>query len=640
MTEEAGLGPTFIGRVASVLGGSVSVKLVGLPSTLVLVEGQSYRVGQIGAFLRIPLGYTSLYGVCTQVGAGASPTLPPGSVIDPTLQEQATPSGHRWLTLTLFGEALGDVFDRGVGQYPTVGDPVHLVTPGDLELIYAGNEGEDSLLVGRIASSAGLPARLQLSTLVSRHSAVVGSTGSGKSNLVAVVLGALSAEWLPSARTLIVDPHGEYASAVGDKAEVIHTGVEVPEDCLELRVPFWALPFDELLDLTMGQMQPNATEALRDKVASMKRSAAKHLADPPPPETITADSPVPFSIERFWFELEEQQRMTFERNTMDLADRCDPIDPGDPDALRPPEYPPASLGSAAPFLNRNRLPISKQVDLLHSRLSDARFRFMFDRTSSFHPDRDGRVAADLDTLLTTWVGHDKPITILDVSGLPPEVVGSVVGTMLRLIYDALFWAMSLPVGGRNQPLLIILEEAHRFLPANSNETAAHRIVSRIAREGRKYGAGLMIVTQRPSDIDGTVLSQCGTMIALRVTNPSDRAAVAGMVSDDLGGLAELLPSLRTGEALVLGDALQVPSRIRVTKAPRKPVGDDPPLPGAWMKSPRPDQSGYADAVKNWRYQSTSAAVPTSPEGFQEAPTSPDRGSTSEADEGADRADQR
>lgn len=609
MNDDRGLGPTFVGRVGAVLGGSVRVRLIGLPSTLVLVDGESYRVGQLGAFLRIPLGYANLYGVCTQVGADAAPPLPPEAISIPTAEEeQGRVDSYRWLTISLFGEALGGTFDRGVGQYPTVGDEVHLVTPADLELIYAGRGESDSLVVGQIASAAGLPARLQLSNLISRHCSIVGSTGAGKSNLVAIVLEALASADLPTSRTLVVDAHGEYASAVGDRGYVIRTGVGMSKDQNALRVPFWALPFDELIALTMGQVQPHAEEALRDKVAAMKKDAAKLLDDPPPLETITADTPVPFSIEKFWFELEDQQRVTYEEpGKQDAETRCDPIDPGDPGALRPPEYPAAALGSAAPYLSKSRLQLAKQIDLLHSRLSDNRFQFMFDRSNDLHPDLDGRIRADLDTLLIKWIGGDRPITVLDVSGLPPEVLGTVVGTMLRLIYDALFWAMNLPVGGRQQPLLLVLEEAHRFLPAD-DQTAAHRAVARIAKEGRKYGVGLMVVTQRPSDIDSAVLSQCGTMIALRVTNGNDRGAVAGMVPDDLGGLVDLLPSLRTGEALVLGDALQVPSRIRVRKAAQKPIGDDPPLPDAWRQEKRPDPALYSSAIKNWRQQSTSAAA--------------------------------
>lgn len=265
-----------------------------------------------------------------------------------------------------------------------------------------------------------------------------------------------------------------------------------------------------------------------------------------------------------------------------------------------------AIGSGAPYKDRSGLSIRKQLDLLQSRLRDARFGFMFDPADPLHPDLDGQVKADLSDVLVEWIGGPEPVTVLDVSGLPPEVLGTVVGTMLRLVYDALFWAMELPVGGREQPLLIILEEAHRFLPA-SGDTPAHRVLSRIAKEGRKYGVGLLVVTQRPSDVDGSVLSQCGTMIALRVTNGKDRGAVSSLVPDDLGGLTDLLPSLRTGEALVLGDALQVPSRVRVSRAAHKPIGDDPDLPAAWLRDTRPDPEGYKAAVKNWRAQSTSAA---------------------------------
>jgi DNA helicase HerA-like ATPase len=571
-----------------------------------LVEGESYRVGQLGAFVRIPLGYTDLYAICTQVGADAAPPQPaeePAPI--PAPEAEADADSYRWMSVSLFGEAVGGYFDRGVGQYPTIGDEVHLVTSDDLEAIYRGSDGDDSIVVGRIASSSGLPARLQLSTLVSRHSSIVGSTGAGKSNLVAVILDALSSGDLPNSRTLVIDPHGEYGSSVGDRGRVIYTGASPPQDSEVLRVPYWALPFDELIDLAMGEMQPLALEALRDRVAQMKRDASQHLKEPPPLEAITADTPVPFSIRKLWLELETEQRASYKKSGQQTrVDREEAIDPGDAEALRPPQFPDVAMGSVAPYAPAKRLPIARQLDLLNSRLRDSRFRFMFDRDDPLHPDLNGKTEEDIDTLLTQWVGGEKPVTVLDISGIPPEVLGTVVGTMLRLIYDALFWAMDLAVGGRKQPLLIILDEAHRFLPENG-DSPANRVVSRIAKEGRKYGVGLMVVTQRPSDVDSAVLSQCGTMIALRVTNQRDRSAVASTIPDDLGDLSALLPALRTGEALVLGDALQVPSRIRVDKAARKPIGEDPPLPGAWLSTDRPDPALYRAAVKNWRRESTS-----------------------------------
>jgi hypothetical protein len=578
-----------------------------------MVDGQSFRVGQIGAFLRVPLGYASLYGVCTQVGADAAPGGPPESSEPLPRAEDDPREGYRWLTMALFGESLGGRFDRGVGQYPTVGDQVHLVTERDMSLIYGGIEAGDALEIGRIASASGLPARLHLSNLVTRHSSVVGSTGAGKSNLVAVVLEALAGEDLPRARCLVVDAHGEYASAVGDRGRVISAGMDPPTGSGRLRVPYWALPFEELITMTMGDMQPASMQYVRDKVADMKRQAARKLSDPPPEQTITADSPVPFSIRTLWLELELEQRATYtETGRQDDSTRLPAEYAGDAEELRPPRFPPATSYNNPPYAARG-IKIAPQLDLLHSRLEDQRYGFMFDRDDALHPKLDGEVEEDLDALLVEWVGGKEPITILDVSGLPPEVLTTVVGTLLRVVYDALFWAMELAVGGREQPLLVVIDEAHRFLP-KGGETPANRTIGRIAKEGRKYGVGLMVVSQRPSDIDPGVLSQCGTMIALRVTNDGDASAVRASLPDDLGDLGQLLPSLRTGEALVLGDALQVPSRVRIRLAANKPQGGDPPLPGAWRQGPRPDPDLYKQAVANWRSQST--AAPTKAKGDQ------------------------
>ena len=193
------------------------------------------------------------------------------------------------------------------------------------------------------------------------------------------------------------------------------------------------------------------------------------------------------------------------------------------------------------------------------------------------------MSSDIDELVASWVGHDKIITVLDVSGLPSTVVAAVTGTLLRIIYDTLFWAGSLDISGRNQPLLIVLEEAHLFLPVlpEGTDTSAHRTVTRIAKEGRKYGVGLLVVTQRPAEIDSTVLSQCGSMIALRLTNSADRSKVMSAMPDDLGNIAAMLPSLRTGEGLVIGETMPIPSRILFRRAVNKPVGDDANLGSAW-----------------------------------------------------------
>ena len=604
--------PTYIGQVASVTGAIVRVRLrEDMPSTLVMIGGESYRVGQIGGFFRVPLGYTNLYAVCTQIGADAAPAGSAEGTFGPALEDdmQLHLSGYRWMTIVLFGEALGGEFERGVGQYPTVGDEVHLVTNDDLKVIYGWARGKKGTIsVGRIAAASGISADISVAGLVSRHSAIVGSTGAGKSNLVTVLLETVSDGSLPNARAIVIDPHGEYATALGDRARVFRIRPNEAAGERALWVPFWALPFIELQQLTLGGLQPNHEASIRDEVLDMKVAAAAHLAVPPPPETLTADSPVPFSIKKLWYELDKFERVTFPVNAPQTDANAHPAEQvGDAILLRSDRYPAASPYNQAPYKNQKKRNLERQLDLMRSRLKDARFSFLFSPGGGYEPDLNGEVENDLNTLVRDWVGHDKPITIFDVSGLPSEVLPTIVGTMLRIVYDMLFWAQDLPIGGRLQPLLVVLDEAHRFVPEGV-DTPAHRTLSMIAKEGRKYGTGLMLVTQRPSEIDSAILSQCGSMIALRLTNSADRAKVSAAVPDDLGGLVDQLPSLRTGEGVFLGEVMPIPSRVRVRKAKQKPVGDDPKLPDVWQVPDRPDGDLYTQALANWRAQSTSAPV--------------------------------
>jgi hypothetical protein len=209
--------PTYIGQVASVTGAVVRVRLRDdMPSTLVMIGGESYRIGQVGGFVRLPLGYANLYAVCTQIGADAAPGGGSDSLQGGELEADAQLrlSGFRWMTVVLFGEGLGPEFERGISQYPTIGDEVHLVTNEDLHVIYGWSKNKKGTIsVGQIAAASGISADISVAGLVSRHCAVVGSTGAGKSNLVTVLLECVADGSLPSGRAIIIDPHGEYASA-------------------------------------------------------------------------------------------------------------------------------------------------------------------------------------------------------------------------------------------------------------------------------------------------------------------------------------------------------------------------------------------------------------------------------------------
>jgi len=580
--------------VDSVKGGVLTIHLrEGVP-TFMMVDGRSYRVGQIGAFLRIPLGYTQLYAVCTLVGAAAVPKS----------DESNIPPGHRWLSATLFGESIGGVFERGVSQYPTIDDEVHLVTPQDMRVIYGSTKEERAITVGHIAAASGIAGRLDLGQLVTRHCAVVGSTGAGKSNFLAVMIEAIATQGFPSARVLVIDPHGEYGSAVGQYGRVFKVKANTAKGEWPLYVPFWALPFEELQAIALGAMQPATEASIRDQVTTHKRANSLPLTKKPPDTAITADSPIPFSLKKLWFDLDDYERQTFQNN--ERTKPSDKLKSGDAEKLVSNLYPAPNPGSQAPFAHPRPRNIAKQLDLLRSRLQDSCYAFLFHPGDALTPDLDGKTSGDLHELVQSWVGHDLPLTILDVSGLPSEILSTIVGTMVRIVYDLLFWAQNLPISGRNQPLLIVLEEAHIFLPERGNSSeagisAAHRTISKIAKEGRKYGIGLCVVTQRPVEIESTVLSQCGTMIALRLTNSADRTKVEAAMPDDLGALSGMLPALRTGEGMVLGEAMPIPSRIQFFKARKRPRGDDPEMPQAWRKV-RPDGAHYESALNNWRHQ--------------------------------------
>ncbi len=230
---------------------------------------------------------------------------------------------------------------------------------------------------------------------------------------------------------------------------------------------------------------------------------------------------------------------------------------------------------------------------------------------------DGTTKADLDSLLASWVGKDVPITVFDLSGIPVAVVDDLVGAVLRILYDALFWGRLKPEGGRERPLLVVLEEAHVYLGSGLKSRAAIA-ARRIAKEGRKYGVGLMLVSQRPSEVDPTILSQCGTMIALRLTNDTDRAQVTSCASDNLKGLFSMLPVLRTGEALIVGEAVNMPVRAIIDRPPegRRPGSDDPKVvvskgpdgkrinSGGWTE-PLASES-FEPLVRAWRKQDPKA----------------------------------
>lgn len=610
--------PSLLGVVQDVAGSTVTVVLEeSTQSGLLFVDGQPYRVSQVGSFVRVPQGFTDLVGIVSQAGAGPTPD-----------GAERAPFGRMWLTVQLVGEGShGRKFSRGISLLPSIGDSVYLMTEANLEAVYGQTASLSHVSIGRVASASSIPALLDIDTLVTRHSAIVGTTGSGKSTTVVRTLEGLTHKsHYPSARVLVFDLHGEYASALQDQAQTFRTG----DDGIASRplyIPYWALSYDELLPLTFGQLPDDASRGyIRDEIVRLKREALERFPrEGIDKSRVTVDTPVPFSVHELWFALHRLVNATHvvsgvnqsrETEALLLNEAEEPLQLGDPMKVVPPLYRSATQakGQQKIYLSTTPLNIRRQVDALASRLRDRRYDFLF-RPGDWTPNPDGEVASDLDRLLKDWLGSDRTVSILDLSGVPTEVLTDLIGSLTRVIYDALFWSRRLSEGGRERPLLLVFEEAHAYL-GKDQDHAVKSAVQRVVKEGRKYGIGAMVVSQRPSEVDSTILSQCGTVIALRLANTTDRNHVTSAVADNLGGVLSLLPVLRTGEAIVVGEAVPLPMRVLVDLPKYLPESTDPHVvgigyPGGWDRHREP--SDYEDVVGRWRSQdlwSRRAVLPT------------------------------
>lgn len=589
--------PSLLGVVASVSGSAVSVFLgKSVASGLSIIDGKTYQVGQVGSFVKIPQGYQDLFGVISDVGAEA---IPDG-------EAASTDSSGRWMRVHLVGEAIGGHFERGIGQYPNIGDNVHLAIESDLTRVYnSGKRGH--VKVGSLSNAESISAKVAIDELVTRHSAILGSTGSGKSTTVASLLRSITlpddpTQSYPSARILMLDLHGEYSRALGDIAQVFSVGAQGKEQ--ELSIPYWALDTAELLDFLTGNLEGTRESAFTDRIFELKIESQRSQNFAGVDEnSITVDTPLPFSLNQLWYDLVEPEVATFVG-----VDRNEPakIEEGDPELLKPPVYRPHAMGNKGPFLNNAAPGVLRPLNLMRSKLLDRRYDFLL-HPGAWEPDLTGKVERDLDALLAAWLGGPNPISILDLSRIPSNVLELLVGTILKIVYESLFWSREKTEGGKKRPLLVVMEEAHRYL-SGANSGIATETVQRIAKEGRKYGIGAMIVSQRPSEIDETILSQCGTTVALRLTNPSDRSRVQGTLPDGLTSLLDLLPILRTGEAIIFGEAAKLPMRCRISLPPedQRPDSEDPKVSSSWSLERRLE--GYDRVVASWRAQNQFAVV--------------------------------
>jgi hypothetical protein len=429
---------------------------------------------------------------------------------------------------------------------------VRFATKYELQLTYTGAD-QNTVRIGSIRQDSSIPAMIRVDELLGKHFAILGTTGTGKSCSTALILRAIL-ERNPNAHIVLLDPHNEYATAFGDRAEVISPRT--------LQLPLWLLNFEEAVEVLVGDAERKGEiEILQDLIPLAKARYSVGRANDPQKlrrpgldgSKFTVDTPVPYRISDLIGLIDE--RMGKLENRKDLA------------------------------------PYRQLKTRIETFVQDGRYAFMFGSVTVY----DGMTQV-LSRVFRVPV-NGKPITILELTGLPPEVVNVVVSVLCRMAFDFALW------GEGKVPVTVVCEEAHRYVPLNPQMgfEPCKRAIAKIAKEGRKYGASLCIVTQRPAEIDPTILSQCNTVFALRMSNERDQAIVASAVADTGTGLIEFLPALGAREAIAFGDGVPIPVRIKFDELPAHalPRSTTARFSEKWQESIG-DESFLEAVVERWR----------------------------------------
>ena len=570
--------PTSIGRVRHVLGATVTVALDDdVAGITPIYRGEIHRVGQIGSLVRIPQGLVDLIATVELVGIA--------ELAGPLRPSESVQRDQRWLQVQLLGEIDRGTgrFQRGVGSYPGLDDPVHFATPEQLIAIFPAPDAEH-LRLGRLAAAENVPLCVDASRFVVRHAAVVGSTGSGKTSAVASLLQGFVAGGWKAANIIVIDPHGEYEQALADAACV--RSVLAPRES-GLRVPFWALSANDILQVFGVTGGNTFLERYSELVTAARREfVGKATWLDLDESAITVDTPVPFDLREVWHRLDSENNETVEAGGPSSV-----VEPGCAAKLRATKYKPYGPGSTPPNKGPHHGWYGTSPNQLRRGLLDPQLRFFRGPEGTLDGDDP------LVRVVQDWLGGDSAVSVLDFSGVPGVAGDLAVGLVLNLVFEVALRSEPGTTGiGRPRPVLIVLEEAHRYLGGGASNLTRNS-ANRIAREGRKYGVGLLLVTQRPSELPDTALAQCGTILALRLSNSEDQGTIRAALPDMISGLASVLPSLRTGEGIVSGESVVLPARVILDLPKPPPDAADPSL-APWREEPRtPDVSA---ALAAWR----------------------------------------
>ena len=580
-----------IGKIIEVNGTAIRVELGGdLTDLSRTFEGRVYPIGQMASIVKIHFGRRILFGYVRMLRMRSDLSIDAGQA------PISAADDSRILEADLFGQGQWEAarrrlnFSRGIETYPLPLQDCYLTTNDELEHLYSSaeanlEEGATSPLVpiGTYVGGTSAVCRADIDKLFGHHCAVLGSTGSGKSGTVAAILHAVldhessDGEKLRP-RVVLIDPHGEYGHTFGDRAKVYRAYSEAAaggEDHAPLQLPYWLMSSDEFRSMVIGKTEHEATsqnnivyDALNYARLEEAGLVVQISDDTPGGQALVPagghneddilsfdkDRPLPFKLSEFISHIKKVQgRKQGKTDELPASDTTRKRIEGILNKLR--------VLRANPQLNF----LLKEYDESAPTIQDV--------LSQFVGEIDGEKLAD--------------IRVIDISGLPNEVAGPLTAVIARLLFQYKIWQTS--EERDRDPVLLVCEEAHRYVPnhGEAQYREAQDAIRRIAKEGRKYGLGLMLVSQRPSDVESTVLSQCNSWIVMRLSNASDQEHVARFLPDSLSGLTRILSSLTRREVIFVGEAAALPSRVKIYElsSDQLPESADISFSTGWSKPP-------------------------------------------------------
>lgn len=554
---------TLIGHVIDVRGDGLTANLLADEQDAapkITVGDEDVLVGQLGSYVSVRQGPVRILCIITRVSeqeklADANTASPDAPIVT---------YAQRAIALIPIGSVSADgEFERGVSSYPTTGAEVHVVAGNELDTLFSKFRAQ-GYVVGSLSSQPAVKVCLEPSRLFGRHFAILGQTGAGKSWAVASLIQQALAV-MPKAHIIILDLHGEYCWLKPDgKRDAAFKDQHFRYvDAKELEMPYWLMTYGELCDLLIDQTEfsaHNQTAVFKDGLSSLRRREAEKLKL----ERSTLDTPI-------YFDIQELRSFVESKNGLATSESTG----------KPVKGP--LTGAFDNFLMR-----------LDGKLNDVRYDFLL-------KPKKRTASTSLAELLRDFVGlgdPKRPVTVIDLSTVPFDVRPTVAAQIGRLAFEFNFWNPQY----REFPLLLVCEEAHAYVTRqhDSQFAGARKSMERIAKEGRKYGVGLAVVSQRPHELSETVLAQCGTFLCLRITNPDDQSYVKSLVPEGERGLVDILAGLGRGECLALGEAVPLPTCFKFNKPSPFPNSEDIDFYNKWKDGP--DDINVESIVDRWRKQ--------------------------------------